>query len=219
MEINFIADHHKKTKRNYLDRVLKVNKAEAAVKAKKWGYDYWDSSRNINYGGYYYDKRWIKIAKRLIKFYNLRSNCKILDIGCGKGYLLYELSKLLPDSKVFGIDVSKYAIKNSKKEIKNKLIYGKANKIPFKKNYFDLVISINTLHNLYSYELEESLKEIERVGKKSKYICVESYRNEKEKMNLLYWQVTCESFFTPKEWKWWFKKTGYTGDYSFIYFN
>ena len=106
MEINFITDHHKKTKRNYLDRVLKVNKAEAAVKAKKWGYDYWDSSRNINYGGYYYDKRWIKIAKRLIKFYNLRSNCKILDIGCSD--LEYALESSIGNnfswrSIVFGI--------------------------------------------------------------------------------------------------------------------
>ena len=67
-------------------------------------------------------------------------------------------------------------------------------------------------------DLEKSLKEMQRVSKKYKYICVESYRNEKEKANLLYWQVTCEAFNTPEEWFWWFKKTGYNGDYSFIYF-
>ena len=87
----------------------------------------------------------------------------------------------------------------------------------FCSNYFDLVVSFNTLHNLYNYDLFKSLKEIQRVGKK-KYIVVESYKNEKEKMNLLYWQVTCEAFCTPQEWRWWFKQTKYSGDYSFIFF-
>ena len=84
-------------------------------------------------------------------------------------------------------------------------------------NSFDLVISINTLHNLDTYELDKALREMERVGK-NKYLCVESYRNEDEKVNLMYWQLTCEGFYTPKEWEWWFDLTGYTGDHSFIYF-
>ena len=90
--------------------------------------------------------------------------------------------------------------------------------MPFESNYFDLVISINTLHCLNSYELDNALREMERVGKLNKYLCVESYRNEEEKANLLYWQVTCEAFNNPEAWKWWFKNTGYSGDYSFIYF-
>jgi protein-L-isoaspartate(D-aspartate) O-methyltransferase len=80
------------------------------------------------------------------------------------------------------------------------------------------VYSLNTLHNLHCYDLDPALREIERVGRKNKYICVESYRNEVEKANLLYWQVTCEAFNTPEEWAWWFRQTGYAGDHSFIYF-
>ncbi len=217
-EIDFITNNHKKTKRDYLGRVNKINKAKAAIKAKKWGYDYWDGSRDINYGGYYYDERWKPIAEKMIKKYKLKEDSKILDVGCGKGFLLYEFKKLLPKSRIYGIDVSKYAIKHAKKEIKKNLINGEASKLPFKKNYFDLVISINTLHNLYCFDLLNSLIEIERVSKKNKYVCVESYRNEHEKVNLLYWQVTCECFFSVEEWKWWFKKAGYKGDYSFIYF-
>ena len=217
MEIDFIEKHHKSTKRNYLERVNKVNKAESAIKAKKWDFDYWDGSRDINYGGYHYDGRWKSIAEKMIKFYNLKDNSKILDVGCGKGFLLYEFSLLLKNCEVKGLDISQYAIDNAKTEVKNALIKGNANELPFENNYFDLVIALNTLHNLYCFDLYKSLLEIQRVAR-NKYICVESYRDEYEKMNLLYWQVTCESFFTPEEWKWWFEQTKYTGDYSFIYF-
>ena len=217
MEIDFIEKHHKSTKRNYLERVNKVNKAESAIKAKKWDFDYWDGSRDINYGGYHYDGRWKAIAEKMIKFYNLKDNSKILDVGCGKGFLLYEFGLLLKNCEVKGLDISQYAIDNAKTEVKNALIKGNANELPFENNYFDLVISLNTLHNLYCFDLYKSLLEIQRVAR-NKYICVESYRDEYEKMNLLYWQVTCESFFTPEEWKWWFEQTKYTGDYSFIYF-
>ena len=218
MEIDFITNHHKKTKRNYLERVNKINKAEAAIKAKKWDYDYWDGSRDINYGGYHYDGRWEPIAKKMIDHYKLTNNSKILDIGCGKGFLLFEFKKLLPGCEIRGLDISKYAIENAKEEVKSCITKGHANLLPFENDYFDLIISLNTLHNLYCYDLKKSLIEIERVGKLNKYICVESYRNEHERINLLYWQVTCECFFTPEEWKWWFKESGYKGDHSFIYF-
>ena len=154
----------------------------------------------------------------MIDYYNLTNDSKILDVGCGKGFLLYEFKKLLPNAEVRGLDISNYAIKNSKEEISNYLTLGNANHLPYNTGEFDLVISLNTLHNLYCFDLIKSLKEIERVSKKNKYICIESYRNEIEKVNLLYWQVTCECFFTPKEWKWFFKECKYSGDYSFIYF-
>lgn len=93
-----------------------------------------------------------------------------------------------------------------------------AEKLPFPDQSFDLVVSINTLHNLPCKKLESALKEIERVGKKNKYIVVESFRNEEEKVNLLYWQLTCRSFYSPDDWQWWFAHCGYKGDHSFIYF-
>ena len=219
-EIDFMSTLHKSTKRDYLARVNDKDypKPKAARLAKKWAYDYWDGNRKINYGGYkYIENRWLPMIKDLKKFYNLKDNCKILDIGCGKGFFLFDFKKFLPNSDVYGIDISDYAIKNSKEEIKEKITLGNATSLPWEDNFFDLVISLQTLHNLHNYDLEKALKEMERVGKK-KYLCVESYRNEEEKANLLYWQVTCESFYTPSEWEWWFKHTKYKGDYSFIYF-
>ena len=201
--IDFLSVVHKSTKRDYLARVNDSDfpKNKAADLAKKWDFDYWDGDRRINYGGYkYMEGRWEKVAKLMIDHYGLKAGDKILDIGCGKGFLLYDFTKILPGIEIYGIDVSKYALENSKD------------------NYFDFVFSLNTFHNLECYDLFDALKEMERVGKNNKYICVEAYRNEVEKMNLLYWQVTCEAFNTPKEWGWWFKHTGYTGDHSFIYF-
>jgi protein-L-isoaspartate(D-aspartate) O-methyltransferase len=216
--VDFISLVHKSTKRDYLARVNEYPKAEAAKKARKWGRDYWDGDRKICYGGYYYDGRWAKVAEAMAKHYNLKAGDRILDVGCGKGFLLYDFSQVVPGIEVKGVDISDYAIENAKVEIKPFLLKAPANELPFQDDNFDLVISINTLHNLYNFELAGALKEIERVGKKNKYICVESYRTEEEKVNLLYWQVTCEMFCTPDEWRWWFDLTNYTGDHSFIYF-
>lgn len=218
--IDFMSANHKSTTRDYLARVNDPDfpKAKAAKLAKQWGYDYWDGDRKINYGGYrYMEGRWEKVAQPMIEHYGLKAGSKILDVGCGKGFLLYDFTKLLPGIEVTGLDISEYAIENAKEEIKDNLQVGDATSLPFQDKHFDLVISLNTLHNLHSYDLDKALREIERVGK-NKYICVESYRTEEEKANLLYWQVTCEAFNTPEEWDWWFKQTGYKGDHSFIFF-
>ena len=220
-EVDFMSVLHKSTQRDYLARVNDPDfpKAKAAELAKKFDFDYWDGDRRICYGGYrYMEGRWEKVARAMVEHYDLPPKPKILDIGCGKAYLLYDFLKVIPDAEIYGIDISPYAIANSKKEIQDRLRVGSSTDLPWPDDYFDLVISITTLHNLHTYDLEPSLREMERVGKGNKYLCVESYRNEQEKANLLYWQVTCEAFNTPKEWEWWFEKTGYSGDYSFIYF-
>jgi SAM-dependent methyltransferase len=219
--IDLLSAIHKSTQRDYLARVNDVDfpKPKAAELAKQWGFDYWDGDRKICYGGYrYMEGRWEKVARAMAEHYGIKPGDKILDVGCGKGFLLFDFTKVVPGIEVYGLDISKYAINNSKEEIKDRLQVGNAVKLPFEDRSFDFVYSITTLHNLHCYDLDKALREIERVGKKNKYICVESYRNEVEKANLLYWQVTCEAFNTPDEWDWWFKQTGYTGDHSFIYF-
>jgi len=220
-EVDFMSVLHKSTKRDYLARVNdpEYPKPKAASLAKKFGFDYWDGDRRICYGGYrYIEGRWEKVARSISEHYTLPANAKILDIGCGKGFLLYDFLKVLPNAEIHGIDISEYAINNCKPDIRDYLRAGNAINLPWEDNYFDLVISINTLHCLEAYDLELALKEMQRVGNQHKYLCVESYRNEKEKANLLYWQVSCEAFNTPKEWEWWFRHAGYTGDHSFIYF-
>lgn len=220
-EIDFMSVLHKSTQRDYLARVndSEFPKAKASELAKKFDFDYWDGDRRICYGGYsYLDGRWEKVARAMAEYYQLPPKPKILDIGCGKGFLLYDFLKVIPDAEINGIDISHYAIANSKEEMRDRLQVGSARALPWPDDHFDLVISITTLHNLHAYDLFPALKEMERVGKLNKYLCIESYRNEQEKANLLYWQVTCEAFNTPKEWLWWFEQTAYSGDHSFIYF-
>ncbi len=221
MYIDFMSPLHKATTRDYLARVNDKDypKAKAAELAKKFDYDYWDGDRRICYGGYrYMEGRWAPVAKAMIEHYGLKAGHKILDIGCGKGFQLMEFQKNLVGAELFGVDISRYALDNAHEDIKPCLQESNATQLPFADNSFDFVFSINTLHCLPCYDLEKALQEMQRVSKGKAYLCVESYRNEIEKANLLYWQVTCEAFCTPKEWEWWFEKTGYTGDYSFIYF-
>jgi ubiquinone/menaquinone biosynthesis C-methylase UbiE len=216
--VDFLSPIHKATKRDYLARVTGYPKAKAAEAAKPFGFDYWDGDRNTGYGGYSYDGRWRKVADAMVEHYGLTSEDKILDVGSGKAFLLYDFTQALPGAEVAGIDISEYGVENSKEEVKQFCRVGSAAKLPWPDNHFDFVYSINTLHNLYVGDLHSALKEMERVSKKHKYICVESWRNQEEKVNLLYWQLTCEQFCTPEEWEWWFEHTGYTGDHSFIYF-
>ena len=219
--IDFLSAVHKSTTRDYLARVNdpQYPKAKAAKLAKKWDFDYWDGDRRINYGGYrYMPGRWIKVAQAMADHYGIKAGDKILDVGSGKGFLLYDFTLAVPGVEVYGVDVSQYGIDNSKEEIRDRLQNASATKLPFPDGHFDFVYSINTLHNLHCYDLDQALREMQRVGKKNRYICIESYRTEEEKANLLYWQVTCEAFNTPEEWEWWFKTTGYSGDHSFIYF-
>ena len=216
--LDFTSALHSGTKRNYIERVTAHDKAECAQVARQWGKDYWDGERQFGYGGYRYDGRWRPVADEMAKFFNIQPGQKILDVGCGKGYLLYEFTQAVPGVEVAGIDISQYGIDNAKEEIKPFIRVANAIDLPFDDDTFDFVVSITTLHNLYVYELRAALNEIERVGKQNKHIIVESYRNESEKANLLYWQLTCESFYTPQEWEWFFKDSGYTGDFGFVYF-
>lgn len=216
--VSLVTSLHTRAKRDYVARVVENSKAECAKVAKKFGQEYWDGDRKYGYGGYRYDGRWATVAERMIEKYKLTDHSRILDVGCGKGFLLYELKKLLPKAEVTGVDISQYALDHAKEEIRPFLHLGSATSLEFKDRQFDFVYSIMTLHNLYLFDLVKAIQEIQRVSARDALIAVESYRNEEEKANLLYWQLTCEAFFTPQEWVWLFDQQGYTGDYEFLYF-
>lgn len=216
--VDFLSTIHKRTERDYLARVTEYDKAAAAEVAIQFGQEYWDGDRRFGYGGYRYDGRWRPVAEQMAAHYGLTSDSSILDVGCGKAFLLYEFTQVLPGCTVAGIDISPYAIANAKDEVRPFLQVGDAADLPYEDHSYDFVYSINTLHNLYVYDLWRALQEMQRVSRRHKYLCVETYHNEREKVNLMYWQLTCRAFHTPAEWEWIFAQTGYTGDYSTIAF-
>ena len=215
---NFITSLHNSTKRNYLDRMIN-DKVNCMKVASEYDKDYWDGDRKFGYGGYnYIPGSWKNLAKDLILNYSLTEKSNILDIGCGKGYLLQELKILIPNLSITGIDRSKYSISNAHPNIKKFLSILDARKIlPFNDNEFDLVISLGTFHNFVLPDLVTALNEMERIGKK-KYLMVESYRNNQELFNLQCWALTAQTFFNEEEWIWFFNQFKYTGDYEFIFF-
>ena len=216
--VNYVTSLHQATSRKYIDRMVD-DKVHCMLKAKEYESDYWDGDRRFGYGGYkYLAGRWKPVAEALIQNYNLTNESSVLDVGCGKAYLLYEMRLLLPGLKIAGFDISKYGLESAKNEIKDSLFIHRAeDPYPYADDEFDLVISLGCIHNLRIFQLEIALKEIERVALKS-YTMVESYRNEQEQFNLQCWALTCESFFDSEEWVWLFKHFDYTGDYEFIYF-
>ena len=216
--VNIVTSLHESSKREYLARMVD-DKVNCMKVAKKYDSDYWDGDRRYGYGGYnYMPGRWKPVAEALIQKYNLTNTSSVLDVGCGKAYLLYEMKLLLPGLRVVGFDISKHGLADAQEEIRDSLFIHRAqDPYPFEDNEFDLVISLGCFHNLRIFELETALAETERVGKQG-YVMLESYRNELEQFNLQCWALTCESFFDNEEWPWIYEHFGYTGDYEFIYF-
>ena len=217
-KFNLMTQNHLITKRNYISRMVN-SKVDCMIEAKKYGKNYWDGPRKFGYGGYKYIKgRWTKVAKKIIKKFKLNNKSKILDVGCGKAFILYEIKKILPNIKVVGFDISRHGIKNAPRDIRKNLFIHKAQtKYPFKNKYFDLAFTTGCFHNLEINDLKFAIKEIQRVSKQT-YVMVESYRNELELFNLQCWALTCQSFFSKKEWIWIFKEFKYTRYFEFIYF-
>ncbi|MFA6217318.1 MAG: class I SAM-dependent methyltransferase [Candidatus Omnitrophota bacterium] len=210
-EINLL-DSHPKTARDY-DRRAQEKTKDIIKLAKEFGKDFFDGDRKCGYGGYKYDGRWKLVVKRLIEYYHLPDNAAVLDIGCAKGFLLYDFKVALPKAAIAGVDVSRYAIENALEDVKPYLKIASAEILPFPDKSFDLVISINSIHNLPLERLKNSLREIERVSRGHSYITVDAWRNDLERENLFKWVLTAETMMHVDDWKKLFSEVGFNGDY------
>jgi ubiquinone/menaquinone biosynthesis C-methylase UbiE len=216
-EINLLRSLPK-SKRDLSQRILNRDKNVIAI-SKEFGQMYFDGPRDYGYGGYKYDGRWRNVAKDLIEEYSLSSGMRVLDIGCAKGFLLKDLMIECPGLECFGIDISEYAIKNCEPEVKDRLQLGTAKSLPFANDSFELVISINTIHNLERAEAKQALSEIQRVSKSNSYVVVDSFNTPEEKEIFEKWVLTAKFYGYPSDWLTLFEEAGYTGDYSWTIIN
>ncbi len=212
-EINLLRSLPK-SKKN-IDKRSHFKTKEVIKKALEYDYDYFDGDRKYGYGGYYYDGRWIKVAEDIIEHYNLESTSRVLDVGCGKAFLIKDL--IDKGINCNGIDISNYAIKNAPYNVSGQLCVGNAKFLPFISNSFDLVISINTLHNLKREDCVRAIKEIDRVSKNNSFIQVDSYKSKKEKLMFEEWMLTAKTHFYPDQWVELFKNSGYSGDWYWTF--
>lgn len=211
-EIDLLLNYPK-ANRDLKARLESKTEEDRAI-ARKFDKDFFDGDRKHGYGGFDYNPRfWQPVIPTFQKHWNLSSSNSLLDVGCAKGFMLHDLVELIPGISVAGIDISKYAIENSIESVKKNLKVANALDLPFDDNSFDVVISINTIHNLEVSDCLKALKEIERVSKLGSFITVDAYRNEEEKERMFAWNLTAKTIMSVNDWISFFSDAGYTGDY------
>jgi len=208
-----LLENYPKAKRNLEERLASKNESDRAV-AREFGREFFDGDRNHGYGGFNYMPRfWQPVIPTFTEYWNLTAASSVLDVGCAKGFMLHDLSTLIPGITVKGIDISDYAIKNTMDDMRVHTQVANATELPFPDNAFDVVISINTVHNLDLQECGEALEEIERVSRGKSFITVDAYRNEEEKERMYAWNLTAKTIMSVDEWIKFFKDVNYNGDY------
>ena len=209
-EVNLLA-RYPKAKRNLKARL--GNKEENRRIALQFGKEYFDGTREQGYGGYRYDGRWLPIAEDMVRHFGLKAGDRVLDVGCGKGFLVKDLMKTCPGLEAFGIDISEYAVMNCEPEVVGRLHVGNAIQLPFPNSSFQAVISINTIHNLERAGCIQALREMQRLAPGFGYAQVDAYRNPEERQIFEDWMLTARTYGTPAEWREILREAGYTGDY------
>jgi len=182
--------------------------------ARQFGRDFFDGDRRHGYGGFNYHPRfWQPVVPTLQQHFNLQAGDALLDVGCGKGFMLHDLAQLIPGLTLKGIDISSYAIEHAIEDMKTHIQVADARALPYPDKSFDVVIAINTIHNLARADCGKSLREIQRVARRGAFVTVDAYRTEEERDRMFAWNLTAQTIMSTDEWKAFFAENGYTGDY------
>lgn len=211
-EINLL-DLYPKSKRPIEERGKLITEEHRKI-ARQFGAEYFDGERLYGYGGYDYHPRfWTDTVRRFRDHYRLADDAAVLDVGCGKGFMMHDFKLLMPRMTLAGIDISQYAYDHAAEDVKPFISVGNATKLPYPDDSFDLVISINTIHNLPIEECKQALAEIQRVTGKDSFIMVDAWRNDDERERMLKWNLTALTYMHIDDWVKLFGEVGYTGDY------
>ena len=211
-EVNLL-DLYPRSSRPIEERGRAITEEHRRV-ARQFGQEYFDRDRLTGYGGYHYHPRfWQATVRRIRDHYRLAGDGRVLDVGCAKGFMLHDFKQLMPRLTVAGLDISTYAYEHAIETVKPFLRVGNATALPWPAAAFDLVISINTIHNLPLEECERALREIQRVSRTHAFVTVDAWRTDAERERLMQWNVTALTYMHVDAWKKLFDEVGYTGDY------
>lgn len=211
-EIDLLADYPR-TKRNVEERGESKTEADRAL-ARQFGREFFDGDRSHGYGGFSYNARfWTPVAPAFEKHFGLKAGDSLLDVGCAKGFMMHDFARLIPGLAVKGVDVSEYATQNAIEDMRGHVQVADAVSLPFPDKSFDVVVSINTIHNLKRPECAIALKEIQRVARRGAFITVDAYTDEDQRRRMEAWNLTAQTIMHVDEWKRFFDESGYTGDY------
>ena len=208
-----LLEHYPKAKRDLDARAAEKTEADREI-ARRFDKDFFDGDRRHGYGGFSYMPRfWQPVIPTFQNHWKLNESSIVLDVGCAKGFMMHDMSQLIPGITVKGIDVSQYAIDNTIETMRPHVQVANATALPFADKSFDIVISINTIHNLDRGGCAQALREIERVARRGSFITVDAYRNDEERERMYAWNLTAKTIMSVDEWVTFFKEVGYTGDY------
>lgn len=208
-----LLERYPKSKRPIDERGKLITEEHRAV-ARRFGVEYYDGERLTGYGGYNYHPRfWTDTVRFMRDHYGLAEDASLLDVGCAKGFMLHDFKLFMPDLKIAGVDISPYGIEHAIEDMKPYLQVANATDLPFEDNSFDLVICINTVHNLPLDLCKKALREIQRVSRKNAFVTMDAWRNEAERERLMKWNLTALTYMHVEDWKALFDEVGYTGDY------
>lgn len=211
-----LMDRYPRSQRPVDERAKLITPAHRAL-AREFGQDFFDGDRLNGYGGYHYHPRfWTDTVARFRDHYQLADDARILDVGCAKGFMLYDFQLLMPQARLAGIDVSEYAIEHAKEEVRPFVQVADARSLPYPDRSFDLVISINTVHNLDLEDCKQAIREIERVSDGHAFLTVDAWRTDEQKERMYAWNLTALTMMHVDDWMQLFRDVGYTGDFHWF---
>lgn len=208
-----LLDRYPRSQRPVDERAKLITPEHRAI-ARRFGQEFFDGDRLNGYGGYSYHPRfWTDTVARFRDHYRLADDASILDVGCAKGFMLYDFQRLMPQATLAGIDVSEYAIEHAQEEVRRFVQVADARSLPFPDRSFDLVISINTVHNLVLEECKQAIREIQRVSRGHAFLTVDAWRTDEQRERMFAWNLTALTMMHVDDWQQLFREVGYTGDF------
>ena len=216
MPLKKLLSRYPKTNRsNILFERDQISEEEERL-ACEFNYEYFDGPRKLGLGGYkYIPGFWKPVVEDFVEFYKLSDSSSLLDVGCGKGFTLFDFCQNLPGLRIRGLEYSKYCYNNSLPIIRPHIDLGCCSTLPYESNSFDLAISIATIHNLDKNGVKRSIRELMRVSKSS-YIKVNGYTNQIEKEKLNNWNLVAKTILHVDEWHDLFLEVGYDREWEFF---